>query len=70
MTSSIDTSNLVAYFAADNYYKVNLSTENIAGADPNTSLRFNNTNYTLKFSALHSALWPSVGSLQFSLLFM
>jgi len=70
MTSSVDTSNLVAYFAADNYYKVNLSTENIAGADPNTSLRFNNTKYTLKFSALHSALWPSVGSLQFSLLFM
>jgi hypothetical protein len=57
-TATADTTNLPAYFAADNYYNINLSTENIIGPDPNTTLRFDQTTYTLKFSALHSSLWP------------
>jgi hypothetical protein len=58
-TATADTTNLVAYFAPDNYYNVNLSTENISGPDPNTTLRFNQITYTLKFSALHSSIWPT-----------
>ena len=52
-----DTSNMKTYFSADNYYTVNLATENISGSDPNTTLRFKNQNYTLTFMAIHSSIW-------------
>jgi hypothetical protein len=63
-----DTSNMKTYFVEDNYYSINLATENIIGADPNTTLRFQNKNYTLTFMAIHSAIWCSKGT-QVSMLF-
>ena len=66
--ATTDTSNMKTYFAEDNYYTINLATENIIGADTNTSLRFQNQNYTLTFMAIHSAIWATTGT-QVSLLF-
>jgi len=66
-----DTSNLDSYFAEDNYYTVNLATENILGADPNTTLRFQNQTYTVKFIAIHAPIWPDASkSSQLSALFV
>jgi hypothetical protein len=66
-TATTDTSNKIAYFAADNYYDITILGENIfTGRD--TSLRFKNNTYTLKFVALHANIWASSG-LQVSLLF-
>jgi len=67
-TATKDTSNMKTYFVEDNYYTINLATENIIGADTNTSLRFQNQNFTLTFMAIHSAIWETTGT-QVSLLF-
>jgi hypothetical protein len=67
-TATTDTSNLVAYFAKDNYYLMNLASENIYGPDPNTTLRFQNQNFTLSFMGIHAAIWDTKG-IQISLLF-
>ena len=67
-TATTDISNLVSYTAVDNYYLINLATENILGADPNTTLRFQNQSFTLKFAAIHSAIWANSGT-QVSLVF-
>ena len=67
-TATTDTSNLVAYFAQDNYYLINLASENIYGADPNTTLRFQNQSFTLSFMAIHAAIWDTSG-IQISLVF-
>ena len=64
-----DTSNMTTYFVQDNYYLINIATENILGADTNTSLRFKNENYTLNFAAIHSAIWATSG-IQVSLVFV
>jgi hypothetical protein len=55
--ASTDTRNQQAYFALDQYYTINLATEHILGPDQNTTLRFDNRNYTLRFAALHKAIW-------------
>jgi hypothetical protein len=55
--ASTDTRNQQAYFALDQYYTINLATEHILGPDQNTTLRFDNRNYTLRFAAIHKALW-------------
>lgn len=55
--ATTDTSNQQAYFALDNYYTINLASEHILGPDQNTTLRFDNRNYTLRFAAVHKALW-------------
>ena len=74
-TAIADTTNLTAYFAANNYYSIKLSTEHMLGPDPNTTLRYNLITYTHKFSALHAPIWPSLNMLngapyiQFSMVF-
>lgn len=55
--ATTDTQNQQAYFALDQYYTINLASEHILGPDQNTTLRFDNRNYTLRFACLHKALW-------------
>jgi hypothetical protein len=55
--ATTDTRNQQAYFALDQYYTINLASEHILGEDQNTTLRFDNRNYTLRFACLHKALW-------------
>ena len=61
--ASTDTGNQQAYFALDQYYTINLASEHILGPDQNTTLRFDNRNYTLRFACLHKSLWiPTVNN--------
>ena len=55
--ATTDTKNEKAYFALDQYYTINLASEHILGPDQNTTLRFDNRNYTLRFACVHKALW-------------
>ena len=49
------------YLNDENYYILNLATENIIGPDSfgNTTLRYESRNYTLAFIAIHAGLWSS-----------
>lgn len=67
-----DTTNRQAYFAQDQYYEVRVASEHILSGDPNTTLRYDNRNYTLRFGCLHSQPWkgPNIeNGLHFSLIF-
>jgi len=57
-----------AYFAEDNYFTINLLSENIITSDGLTTLRFDNLTYTLKFTALHAPIWDG-DAIQVSMLF-
>jgi hypothetical protein len=56
-TATKDISNPQVYFGEENYYQIDLSTENILASDSNTSLRFNGQNFTHQFTALHKNIW-------------
>jgi len=56
-TARTDITNLESYFADDNYYLTNISTENIIEGDIKSTLRFNSKNYSLKFIAFHKNIW-------------
>jgi hypothetical protein len=64
-----DIKNPTAYFADDNYYILDNLTEHILVPDPNTTLRFEETNYSLMFICLHKGLWAE-NTLQTSAFFM
>jgi hypothetical protein len=58
------------YYNADNYYTVNLNTENIIGPDSfgNTTMRYEEETYTLNYMAIHAPIWSSQKSPQLSML--
>ena len=56
--------NMKSYFAADNYDLMPVATEHIIGPDPQTTLRYENVNFMLRFIALHSSLWQPQGGQQ------
>jgi hypothetical protein len=56
-TATKDISNPQVYFGEENYYQVDLNTENIIGSDENTTLRFNGQNFTQQFIAIHKNIW-------------
>jgi hypothetical protein len=61
--ANTDTKNQQAYFALDQYYTINLASEHILGPDQNTTLRFDNRTYTLRFACVHKSLWvPKVNN--------
>ena len=62
-----ETSNLQSYFAADNYYEINLATQNILEPSVANTLRFRNSTYQLFFAAVHAGVWGY--GLQVSLVF-
>jgi len=49
------------YYNSDNYYTVNLNTQNIIGPDSfgNTTMRYEGDNYTLNYMAIHAPIWSS-----------
>jgi hypothetical protein len=49
------------YFSGDQYDLVNLRVDNIIGADPSTTLRYNNDSYSQRFIALHKNIWDNNG---------
>jgi hypothetical protein len=49
--------NLNSYFAIDNYELLPVATEHIIGPDPQTTLRYENVNFMLRFVALHQNVW-------------
>ena len=51
--------NLKSYFAADNYDLLPVGTEHIIGPDPQTTLRYENVTFMLRFVAVHQNVWPS-----------
>ncbi len=57
------------YYNADNYYTVNLNTENIIGPESfgNTTMRYESETYTLNYIAIHSPIWSNENSPQLSL---
>jgi hypothetical protein len=68
-TANQSIQNTQAYFADDNYFVLDNATEHILGPDPNTTLRFEQTNYSLMFICLHKGLWKP-NQLQVSAFFM
>ena len=56
-TATKDISNPQVYFGEENYYQVDLNTENIISSDSNTTLRFNGQNFTQQFIAIHKNIW-------------
>lgn len=59
------------YYNDDNYYTVNLNTQNIIGPDSfgNTTLRFEENTYTLTYAAIHAPIWDSLPGPQLSMVF-
>jgi len=49
------------YYGDDNYYTVNLNTENIIGPESfgNTTMRYESETYTMNFMGIHAPIWPS-----------
>jgi hypothetical protein len=58
------------YYNADNYYTVNLNTENIIGPESfgNTTMRYDSETYTLNYMAIHAPMWSSQKSPQLTML--
>jgi hypothetical protein len=50
------------YYNADNYYTVNLNTQNIIGPESfgNTTMRYDSETYTLNYMAIHEPIWSSL----------
>jgi hypothetical protein len=59
------------YYNDDNYYTVNLNTQNIIGPDSfgNTTLRFEEQTYTLAYAAIHATVWEILPGPQLSMVF-
>jgi hypothetical protein len=59
------------YYNADNYYTVNLKSENIIGPDSfgNTTLRYDGETYTLNYMGIHAPIWSNQKTPQLSLVF-
>jgi hypothetical protein len=56
------------YFDRQNYYEIYLQSDNILETIPGTTLRYEETTYTLQFSALHRGIWDT-SKAQFSMFF-
>ncbi len=56
------------YFDRQNYYEVYLQSENILEGNTSTTLRYEGTNFTLSFAALHRGIWDT-SKAQFSMFF-
>lgn len=50
------------YYNVENYYTVNLNTENIIGPESfgNTTMRYEGETYTLNYMAIHAPIWSSL----------
>lgn len=66
--ATTDSTNPQAYFALDQYYTINVGSEHMLEGDTNTTLRFDNRTYSLRFGAVHKAIWvPKIRGTQGSL---
>jgi hypothetical protein len=59
------------YYNDSNYHTIPLNTQNIIGPDSfgNTTMRFDEKNYTLQFIAVHAPIWKSESKCQLTMFF-
>jgi hypothetical protein len=60
-TGALTNTQANGYFSIDQYDLINLTLNNVIGADSSTTLRYNNNSYTQRFIALHKNIWDNNG---------